>query len=146
MEVGSHELLAQLVALGSSSLLQYVSQSGMWAAAPAAKSAMANVLSLAAEEREDTTRFTRFLQKKHIRLPPLGAFPSHFTTMNFVTVEYLLPKLISEHIKENAAIERLVNRISDEEIRAMAQGYLDKKCRHLETLRELAESKTPAPV
>jgi hypothetical protein len=145
MEVGSHDLLAQLVALGTSSLLQYVGQSGMWAA-PNSKDARNALLVLAAEERDETTRFMRFLQKKHIRLPPLGAFPSHFTTANFVTVDYLLPKLVHEHVKEIATIERLVNRIEDEQVRTMAQGYLDMKRRHLEALQDWSQPKAPVAV
>jgi hypothetical protein len=144
-DVGSHDMLAQLVALGTSSLLQYVGESGSWAA-PGAAGTRSAILALAQEERDATTRFMRFLQKKHIRLPPLGAYPSHFTTMNFVDVDFLTPKLVREHVKEQGAIERLLVRIDDEEIRTMVQGYLDMKRRHLETLEDLARPKAIASV
>ena len=145
MDTARHDPLARLVALGTSSLLQYVGESSPWSPRESA-APLQKVLDLAGEERDETTRFTRILQKKHIRLPPMGAYPSHFTTMNFVTVDYLVPKLIGEHVREIAEIERILSQIDDEEIRCMAQGYLDMKRRHLETLKVLASSKTPAPM
>jgi hypothetical protein len=144
MNPASHESLGQLAALGTSSLLQYIAQAGTWAA-PAAQDTLAAVLLLADEEREATSRFVRFLQKNRFRLPPLGFFPSQFTTMNFVGVEYLVPVLIKEHVKEIGAIERLLARMDDEQIRAMTQAYLEMKRRHLRTLEEQAPAAAPTP-
>jgi hypothetical protein len=142
MNAASHETLGQLAALGTSSLLQYIAQSGTWAS-PASKDALAAVVALADEERDATSRFVRFLQKKRFRLPPLGVYPSQFTTMNFVTVDYLTPLLIKEHVKEIAAIERLLAQIDDEEIRGMTQSYLEMKRRHLQVLEALVQPRSP---
>lgn len=143
MNVASLTMLGELAALGTSSLLQYIAQAGTWAS-PTSKQALADVLALADEERETTSRFVRFLQKKRLRLPPLGVYPSYFTTMNFVGVDYLAPILIKEHVKEIAAIERLLARIDDEEIRGMTQQYLEMKRRHLESLKQISEIQAPA--
>ena len=56
-----------------------------------------------------------------------------FTTMNFVTLEYLLPKLVAEHEKEIAQIAAQASQLDDEAGR-IAQAYLDMKRRHLQTL------------
>ena len=143
MDVGSQEMRAELVGMGKSSLLQYIAQSGTWAG-PSSKDTLAAILARGDEERASTTQFTRLLQKKRIRLPPLGAYPSHFTTVHFVGVEYLVPRLNTEHVKEIAQIERILSRIDDAEIRAMGQAYLDMKRRHLDALQELAKPKAPA--
>jgi hypothetical protein len=142
MNAASHEMLGQLAALGTSSLLQYIAQSGTWAS-PASKDSLASVVALADEEREATSSFVRFLQKKRFRLPPLGFYPSQFTTMNFVTIEYLTPVLIKEHVKEIATIERLLAQIDDEEVRGMTQSYLEMKRRHFQALEALAQPKSP---
>lgn len=136
MDAGSQQLLARLIALGTSSLLQYASESSPWSARQS-RGAFERLLTLAHEEREKATHFTRWLQKKHVRLPALGSFPSHFTTMNFVTVDHLVPKLIAEADQEIAEIERILSPLDDEEARALVQGYLDMKRRHLEALQEL---------
>lgn len=143
MDAGSLNLFTRLIAMGSSSLLQYVSESFPWSADPT-HAAVRQVLSIAQEERDEVTRFTRIMQKKHQPIPKLGAYPSHFTTINFCSIDYLLPKLIAEHEKEIADIEARLHRADDEDIRKLAVGYLDMKRRHLQTLKDLAAPQAPA--
>jgi hypothetical protein len=145
MDAGSRDRFCRMLALGGSSLLQYVSESSPWSLG-ADHAALDKVRALAAEDRAEITRFTRWLQKKHERVPSLYSYPSHFTTMNFVSLDYLLPKLLAENTHQIVEIERLLNEMDDEEVRTLTAGYLDMKKRHLETLRELTTSKTPAPV
>jgi hypothetical protein len=143
MDSGSHTLLSRLIAMGSGSLLQYSSESFPWSADPA-HAAVDAVKQIAHEERDEVMRFTRMLQKKRLRLPPMGAYPSHFTTINFCSLDYLLPRLIHEHQKEIAEIESMLHTAEDEEIRRLAASYLDMKRRHLDTLQNSAASKSPA--
>jgi hypothetical protein len=143
MDAGSLKLFARLISMGSSSLLQYVSESFPWSA-DLAHAAFDAVLALAREERDEVVRFTRLLQKRHLGLPPKGTYPSHFTTINFVSLDYLWPKLIAEHETEIAEIDSMLPQTSDDDIRKLALAYRDMKCRHLQALRELAASKTPA--
>jgi hypothetical protein len=143
MDAGSLTLIHRLIAMGSSSLLQYVSESFPWSADPA-HAALARVLTIAHSEHDAVTRLTRLLQKKYLPVPALGSYPSHFTTMNFVSLEYLLPKLIAEHAKETAEIEAKLQLTDDEEIRKLAHAYLDMKRGHLQTLKELTPPKMPA--
>ena len=143
MDAGSLTLIHRLISMGSSSLLQYVSESFPWSADPT-HIALARVVTIAHSERDAVTRLTRLLQKKHLSLPPFGSYPSHFTTMNFVSLDYLLPKLIAEHEKETSEIEARLHLSDDEEIRKLAQGYLDLKRGHLQTLKDLTSSQMPA--
>ena len=143
MDAGSLKLLHDLIAMGSTSLLQYVSESSPFSA-DAAHADVDGVKAAAREERDEAVRLTRFLQKKHERLAKSVSFPSDFTTMNFVTLEYLVPKLIAEHEREIAAVAPRIDQAGDEEIRALAENHLAMKRRRLETLKRLAQKKTPA--
>lgn len=145
MDSAGLPLLLRLIAMGTRSLLQYISESSPWAT-PNDRPALDRIVAIAREEREEAARLTSLLQKKHIRVPKTESFPSHFTTANFVSVEYLIPKLIVEHEKEIAAIERMSQPIDDEETRRLAQGYLEMKRCHLQTLRELSTNPAAATV
>jgi hypothetical protein len=137
MDAGSLALLHRLVSMGARSLLQYVCQAVPWSA-DASDHALARVQAIAAEERNATARLTRHLQKKHLRLAPIESYPSHFTTLNFCTLDYLLPKVIAEHEKEVAEIEGRLHGAQDEEVRTLAEAYLERKRRDLQTLKEIA--------
>ena len=137
MDADRFTLLSRLISMGSSSLLQYVSESFPWSADPA-HIAFDSVLNLAKEEREAVSLITRHLQKRRFRLPKFGSYPSHFTNINFVSLDYLLPKLIAEQEKEIAEIVSGLLPEEDDEVRRLAQRFLEMKRRHLPTLQELA--------
>jgi hypothetical protein len=140
---GSLKLLQQLIAMGSGSLLQYVSQSFPYSADPD-HAAFLQVQAIACEERDEAARLTRLMQKMHLNPPKTGSYPSHYTTMNFVTLDYLLPKLIAENEKEIAQIEAGLRQLADGETSKPAQSYVAMKRRHLEALQSLAAAKMPA--
>jgi len=97
---------------------------------------------MADEERESAAELVRIMQKKRLGLRVMpGGFPSHYTSGNFVSIDYLLPKLIAEHVKEVAQIERELSKVADEEAGKLAQTYLDMKRRHLQALKESAANK-----
>ncbi len=143
MDARSLTLLHRLVGMGSRSLLQYVCQAFPYSA-DKADGAFARVQAIAAEESDATARLIRHFQKNRLRLPPIESFPSHFTTINFVSLDYLVPKLIAEHKSETAELEGRLRQIEDEDVRVLGQSYLDMKRRHLQTLHELAAPKAPA--
>ena len=143
MDADGFTLLSRLISMGSSSLLQYVSESFPWSADPA-HAALDTVMTLARVERDAVTLITRHLQKRHLRLPKFGSYPSHYTNINFVSLEYLLPKLVAEQEKEIAEIVSRLLREEDEEVRRLAQSFLEMKRGHLQSLQELATNKMPA--
>jgi hypothetical protein len=140
MDAGSLSLLYRLASMGAYSLLQYVGQSYPWSGD---KSLLmrTKILAMAGEERDSAAQLVRILQKKHVPLRVKGGFPSHYTSGNFVSIDYLLPKLIAEHVKEVAEIERELPKVADEEARVLAQAYLDMKRGHLQALQESAANK-----
>jgi hypothetical protein len=141
MDAGSLQLLHELIAMGSTSLLQYVSESSPFSG-DAAHVDVDRVKAAAREERDEVVRLTRLLQKRHERLAKTGSYPSHFTTMNFVTLDYLRPKLIAETEREIASIAGKLDSAGDEEIRQLAENYLAMKRRHLEMLQTMGQKNT----
>jgi hypothetical protein len=137
MDAGSLALLHRLVSMGARSLLQYVCQASPWSANNS-HAELDRVRSVAGGERDATARLTRHLQKKRLRLAPIESYPSHYTTLNFCTLDYVLPLLIAEHEKEIAEIESRLRETQDEEIRVLAEANLERKRRDLATLKEIA--------
>ena len=143
MDSASHQALCRKIALGAHSLLQYVSDSAPYVTGESA-GVLKKVLALAQEERDAITRVVRWLQRNHLPAAKLGGFPSHFTTLNFVTLGYLLPKLVAENATLIAELELLLGQTNDEEARPFIESYLDMKRRHLATLTDLSPSTAPA--
>jgi hypothetical protein len=141
MDAGSLSLLYRLASMGAYSLLQYVGQSVPWSGEKSL-GLRTQILTMAGEERDSAATLVRILQKKHVPLRLKGGFPSHYTSGNFVSIDYLLPKLIVEHEKEVAEIERELPKVADEEARVLAQAYLDMKRGHLQALKESAANKS----
>ena len=141
MDAGSSKLLYDLVEMGATSLLHYLSGASLYSTNAAA---IARVKDAAREERDEIARFIRLLQRNHQYIPKPGSFPSHFTTMNFVTLEYVLPKLIAEQKREIAKVASMLDSAGAEDIRKLGDSYLAMKRRHLQMLEELAHKKPAA--
>src|SRR5262249_30230458 len=71
------------------------------------------------------------MQKKHIPLPALGAFPTHFTSMNYVSLSFLIPRLIATERQTLTDLERDLPQVKDQQIHQVLGELLDSKRRHL---------------
>jgi hypothetical protein len=136
MDAASFSLLSRLIEMGTCSLLQYTCELVPYTP-PGLQALRAKVFAMAEEERAEVARFMRFLQKQHLRLKTPASYPSHFTTMNFCSLDFLLPKLRAEHEKEIAEIESRLAAALNEEVRTMAAAYLAMKRQHLAALTTL---------
>lgn len=143
MDAGSLKLIHRLIAVGSSSLMQYVCESFPWYADPA-HAAQDAVVAMAAAERDDAVRLSGFLAKRHLDQPAPATYPSHFTTTNFCSLDYLLPKLVAEEGHTIAEVTTGLASCGDETVRGMVQGILDRRRQHLDTLKALAAPKPAA--
>ena len=137
MDAGSLALLHRLIALEGRSLLQYVSDSSPWTSGKT-QGALKEIFILAKEEQEAVSKLMGYLQKIHVRRMVLDSYPASYTMMNFVTVDFLLPRLIADNEIQVAEIERRLASVADEKIRSMIQGHLDMKGRHLQTFKDLS--------
>jgi rubrerythrin len=135
MDANSLIALQSLIPMGGRSLLQYVSESNPWTTSKT-QDALAHVQELAQEEITAVDKLIRFLRKKHVRPTVLGSYPSYFTTLNFMNLEYLMPKLIAENQLQIGVLEKRLAATSDDEAHGILQVYLAMKRRHLQTLQE----------
>jgi hypothetical protein len=67
-----------------------------------------------------------------------------FTTMNFVSIDYLLPRLAEEGHRSIDALQRDRGALTEAGARAELDRFLDLKRRHLKTLEALAAAPVAA--
>lgn len=132
-------LLQQTFRRESLSLLRYIGEAFPWTVA-AGHPALARVAEIVAEDRAATESFGRFLFRR--RIPPSfsGAYPSGFTTLNFLSLEYLLPRLVDTQRQALADLESDVGAVTDADAKAELEKLLAVKRLHL---TELAALKVP---
>jgi hypothetical protein len=118
------------------SLLQYVGEAFPYAPARAGKT-RDRVEALAHEERDAVGRLIRFLQRHHDTPPVLGSFPTNFTTVNFVSLDHLLPALQKDQEHGIVALGRDIAALPAGEVRTLLSDYLEMKQRHLQALQEV---------
>src|SRR5262249_6025430 len=88
-------LLPDIVWRESRSLLQYVSQSFPWTT-PEEQTALVEIRKIVTDEQKCVASLIRFMQRQHITVVPGASYPSAFTTVNFTSLDYLLPRLALE--------------------------------------------------
>jgi hypothetical protein len=118
------------------SLLQYVSEANPWTKA-AGDTAPEKVRDLAREERDALAGLTKFLARHRHAVPYLGAYPMSFTTMNFVSLDYLLPRLTESARQSLAALERDRAALADADAKAELDRLIELKRTHLKALEAL---------
>ncbi len=136
MDHATATLLQDLVKKEGRSLLQYISESYPWAPRKN-DSAVPAVAAMAEEERAAAATLVRHLAQNRMQPPYLGAYPMNFTTMNYASLEFLVPQLIRFETKRIAELEKDVHVASDEESQQLLQHMLQMKRRHLTTLTAL---------
>jgi hypothetical protein len=133
-----HLLLPELLRRECRSYLQYIRESYPWAKGKE-EDLRGKVLALAEAENQALSGLARSMQKQRIMLPYMGAFPTAFTTSNFLAISYLLPKLTAQQRQAIGVLERDLPMIADARLREQFQTYLDLKRRHLVELEGLAK-------
>jgi hypothetical protein len=137
-------LLKDVLRRESRSFLHYVADSFPWATSNE-NDALGMLQKMIEEEREATAGLGRFLYRQRQTLPYLGAYPSHFTTLNYVALDYLLPKLVEEERVEIAGLERDLKELVDSEARTEIDNLLSIKRQHLQAIETFAgHAKTPS--
>jgi hypothetical protein len=129
--------LQELLRRESRSFLQYVGGSFPWTASEE-KPVLAQLQTLIEEERSAIVALAKFLARQRIPIPYLGSYPIAFTTLNFVSLDHLLPILVDTERQAVADLESDVANFTDSECRSEVQKLLDLKQRHLKVLEGLA--------
>ena len=127
----------QLLRRESRSFLQYISDSFPWTT-PEETDALAQLQKVTDEERSANAALGRFLVRQRITPPHLGPYPVAFTTLNFVSLDHLLPLLAAYERRAIADLENDLVSFADPEGREQVRKLLDMKRQHLKTLEALA--------
>jgi hypothetical protein len=137
LDARTQSRLQELLRRESRSFLQYVRDSFPWTTSEE-KAALAQLQTLIEEERSATTALAKFLARQRIPLPYLGSYPVAFTTLNFISLDHLLPMLADTERRAIADLESDLASFPDAECRHEVQKILDLKRQHLKTLEALA--------
>jgi hypothetical protein len=140
MELSDQHLLQQIVRREGRSFLQYIGEAFPWAP-PGQEGEVAALRSLAEEEQDELTGLVRFMTKNRITPPYLGAYPTVFTSMNFTSIDFLLPVLLDAQREAVKQLEADTSGLKDLDARGEVAALLDKKKRHLDDLARLADSR-----
>src|SRR5262249_10626198 len=92
LDATTRRRLQELLRRESRSFLQYISDSFPWTTFEE-KDALARLQTVVEEERSANAALAKFLIRHRIPLPYLGPYPVAFTTLNFVSLDHLLPML-----------------------------------------------------
>jgi hypothetical protein len=133
----SYLRLQDIIRREGRSLLQYAGESFPWTT-PDQKAVLDGVQTLVREEREGAASLSRYLAKNHLTPPYLGAYPSYFTSYNFMALDKLLPLLVVHQKRGLVDLESDLRSFADGEGQPMLQGVVDLKRRHLQVLESLA--------
>jgi hypothetical protein len=136
IDARTRTLLQQTFRRESLSMLRYIGEAFPWTVA-AGHPALERVAEIVAEDRAATEALGRFLFRR--RIPPSfsGAYPSGFTTMNFLSLEYLLPRLVDTQRKAVADLECDVAAVTDADAKVELEKLLAVKRFHLQELEGL---------
>ena len=144
MDGASQELLQRVLRRESLALLQYAREAFPWTRIGEDK-ALAELRDVIDEDRQALADLGRFLTRRRVPLPYIGSYPADFTTVNFISLDYLLPRLLAEQRREVGTLEAEVPAATDPEAREQLVRLLDLKRRHLGVLERLAaENRQPA--
>jgi hypothetical protein len=131
--------LAEVLRREERSLLQYVRAAEPWAP-PADRKLRDEVRRLADDEAEALDRLAAFLQSRRVPLPEAGGFPTAFTSLNYVAIRSLLPRLIAGQEQDLTALEADQKSLS-EDGRGPVAELLGLKRAHLDALHKLADGR-----
>ncbi len=138
-------VLQDILRRESRSVLMYVAEAYPWTNSTRTETLTA-LQQLIAAEREAVEDLGRFLVRQRIPLPFLPSYPTHFTTINFLALGYILPRLIEHERQSIAELESDLAALKAPAARAEVEKLLALKRKHLPQLEELASEQPQASV
>lgn len=130
-------LLQNLVRREGRSLVQYVSESFPWTT-PDEHAALARFQEIVQEDMDGAARIARFLARHKVRtLGPLGPYPMNFTTINYSSLDHLLPILQDNQRRRIAELTADLKKVTAPECRQHLEEFIDLKRRHLAKLESM---------
>jgi hypothetical protein len=137
IDAASLAVIDNIVRREKRSLLQYVSDAFPWTTAEEQR-ALGQFRKLVQEEAQEAANLVDFLRGQRHVLPYVGTYPEAFTSINYVSLEHVLPLLIEHERRGIFDLERDLRGIHDSQASDLVQGFLDMKRRHLQALEVMA--------
>lgn len=139
--IASHRVNDLLIDMGRS-LLQYVGESWPWTGADEAGEKDV-VDRLVAEQRRSVGRLADLLARRG-HIIDYGSYPTEYTSLHFVALDYLLGQLRSEQqvlVEETDRIADMAFAQVDPEATDLLAEVRDEAARHLRELEQLVKSR-----
>jgi hypothetical protein len=136
MDRPTTSLLQELVRRESLSLLSYVGDAFPWTAR-GDDAALAQMRQIVAEHKQAVSTLIRKLIRLQMPLPFIGSFPSGFTSVNFLALGHVLPRLVDSERKSFAQLLAELPLLTDADARTAAEQFLSVKRDHLTRLEAL---------
>jgi hypothetical protein len=143
MDPQTYSLIADIIRRERRSLLQYVGESYP-KITPHQQDVLAQIQKMIDEELQGVADLMRLLHRRYQPPPYVGSYPASFTSLSFVSLDYLIPLLATYEQGDLEHLEREIGVIADPEVDELVQNMIETKRRHLETLQLLA-TKNPQP-
>jgi hypothetical protein len=140
MDARTAAIFREIIRRESRSLLAYVRDSFPWADHDD-QTELGRLHNLIEEERQALERLAEVLNRHHVTPTYLGGFPSQFTTINYVSLDFLVPQLVGEEQKSIACLEPELAQFQGDGHDELAH-LLEIKRRHLPVLREMLKTHT----
>lgn len=137
--VSSAKLNDLLIEIGRS-LLQYVGESWPWVE-PGHEQTRQMLDQLATEQRESAAALAHLLDARNETID-FGTYPTEFTSLHYVAVDFLLDKLVQNQDAIVRACEELAREAEDDpDAGEMLREIAAREQRHLDELRRLCGDK-----
>ncbi|HVS40002.1 MAG TPA: hypothetical protein VMS17_30870 [Gemmataceae bacterium] len=140
MDVRTQTVLQQAFQRESLSMLRYVGEAYPWADA-AGGATLQRLREIEAEDGAETASLGRFLFRRHVSPSFSSTFPVGFTTINFLALGHLLPRLVADQRRAVADLERDAASVTDADAKAELEKLVAVKRLHLSELEGLKVSR-----
>ncbi|MGF1578236.1 MAG: hypothetical protein ACFCD0_02610 [Gemmataceae bacterium] len=133
----SAKVLQNQIQRSGRSLLQYTTESFPYTSSSRDSEVVKKFTEMAEEETKQNAALATFLRANRYAAPHFGAYPMHFTTMNYLGIDRLLV-LIAEHQTEDIKhLEAAIQEVKESEAKAPLRNALAAKQAHLKAIEEL---------
>ncbi len=129
-------LVQEIVRRESLSMLSYVGDAFPWTTSRG-EAALVRLQQLVHAHRATVGELGRFLVRKRTPVGYIGSYPTSFTTINFLSLDYILPRLAADEARGIADLERDLTVLSDADFQAPVKKLLQTKRDHLQALELL---------
>ena len=137
MNPANTALVQEIVRRESLSMLNYVGDAFPWTTSRGGP-ALARLQHLVQTHREAVGELGRFLVRNRTPVGYIGSYPTGFTTINFLSLDYILPRLVADEQRGIAVLEQNLPALTDLAFQEAVKKLLQVKRDHLQALELLA--------